>query len=1212
MPHRLLFMLIVLFPMQARCAGLMEQTWVRDADAPVIGLGETGAFDDTHLFAPCVIQENGRFSLYYCGSRNDVANRVFQMGLATSDDGVRFTKHPAPVFSFGDGRHSILTPAVLRAVDGSVLREDGKLRLWFSATDFSGGSGVHTLHETRSEDGVHWSAPSPAQFEGVYAPTILKDGDQYRMWYTDVSAEPWVIRHASSSDGTVWERTEAPCIVIDQAWERSRLFYPAVIKHQGRFVMWYGAYWTARENTTAIGTAVSQDGLTWTKAPNNPVLMPDESRPWEAHYTTSQSVLKLPDGSWRMWYASRKAPPFENKYFAIGTARWASPAVDRLDAAGWPDRAAALRGKMADALTLPKSRVALEPATHRTTHGNGYRIESVTFASEPGSRVTALLYLPAVEGPVPAVLVACGHGGSKSALYAQYAGQLYAAHGFACLVIDTIGEEERHEARKMGARGHDLNALPREERVAFLKNELGRSVLGKIVWDLIRGVDYLASRPEIDASRMGVVGYSLGGASAGSLAILDPRIKSAIITGWGFIPSLAVYGKPCTQLPYRDFEAMMNFTEMTALLAPHAATLFLNGTADTIIDHDEEGAALRTGVETTVAGAKVLLEAAGIPHALEAEFVDGGCHRPYFLTPRAVQWMQEHLGHHTVQARPGTINYGEWVDRQGQAIEPLYATEARERGTTVVDVGAVYRDPAELACLPLDAPPPPVYTFAGWVEACLAQRESAAGTHAVVAGADGPSGAVSLDARLLAAVRAYANTMIYAGRDHYGEQHTPLFAAALDRRTLALPDGARLEAIRSIPREEWGVRNGDRALTGANPMHDQNLYQILYALSDIFGESSYAEAADAALHWFFTHARSEGTGLPAWGEHLSWDFRDEGPFLASGGATGTHEFFRPWELWPRTFKLAPEASAGVARALWEHQIGDHDSGAFSRHAGFTEHRSGTKDEYPRHGGFYIATWAHAYAATGDPAFLRYIEKLVGYFEGRRHPTSGALPAESADRSKGMMIWPSSNLSLAVDLHAGSVQVPESTAQRMRACAEKVDMIYLSLAHDPGENGRGFATVAHTETLACTGFTKLWATGYGQATDAQAADLCLLRYAQTQLPGYRDLAVAAAARYLDSAPDTTIPLYPGALADAIELMIQCYRLEGEEKYLTRAQFFAEEALRIFFRDSPLPRASAKHDHYEAITRGDTLAMELLKLWAVKHRPELVDRLIWNER
>ncbi len=304
---------------------LAPQSWQRDVEGPVVALGASGGFDDTHLFAPCVVRINDRFLLWYCGSRGSVKERVFRLGLTASGDGRQFVKPDAnPVFEFGDGRHSVLTPTILRNLDGRPQREDGKLRLWFSSTQFS-GSGLHTLHETSSMDGVHWSAPSEALVKHVYAPTIIKDGEEYRMWYTDVASEPWVFRHASSRDGRTWRVTPDPVLVVDQPWERQRLFYPTVVQADGVYLMWYGSYWSAQPNKTALGFAASTDGLRWHKNLHNPVFRPEPKHSWESHYTTSQSIIRLDDGTWRIWYASRKAPPFVNKYFAIGTARWEGP-----------------------------------------------------------------------------------------------------------------------------------------------------------------------------------------------------------------------------------------------------------------------------------------------------------------------------------------------------------------------------------------------------------------------------------------------------------------------------------------------------------------------------------------------------------------------------------------------------------------------------------------------------------------------------------------------------------------------------------------------------------------------------------------------------------------------------------------------------------------------------------------------------------------------
>src|SRR5688572_33453947 len=68
---------------------LGPQEWRRDLDEPTLSLGAPGEFDDSHLFAPTVVVENGQYRLWYCGSTgsaHDLAptrtadERVFQLG----------------------------------------------------------------------------------------------------------------------------------------------------------------------------------------------------------------------------------------------------------------------------------------------------------------------------------------------------------------------------------------------------------------------------------------------------------------------------------------------------------------------------------------------------------------------------------------------------------------------------------------------------------------------------------------------------------------------------------------------------------------------------------------------------------------------------------------------------------------------------------------------------------------------------------------------------------------------------------------------------------------------------------------------------------------------------------------------------------------------------------------------------------------------------
>ena len=167
----------------------------------------------------------------------------------------------------------------------------------------------------------------------------------------------------------------------------------------------------------------------------------------------------------------------------------------------------------------------------------------------------------------------------------------------------------------------------------------------------------------------------------------------------------------------------------------------------------------------------------------------------------------------------------------------------------------------------------------------------------------GGSGAEAAD--YLKMVRDYADAMLEQGRDVYGTQHSPLFAEALDRKTGRLLEGDALQQVAGLPFDQWGIRPHDRMLAGANPQHCENLYQILYALSTLTGEPRYAEAADQSLQFFFTHCQSPATGLLWWGEHAGWDFRTEQRIEKPAGTT--HEFYRPWVLWDRSWQLAPEA-----------------------------------------------------------------------------------------------------------------------------------------------------------------------------------------------------------------------------------------------------------------------------------------------------------------
>ncbi len=445
----------------------------------------------------------------------------------------------------------------------------------------------------------------------------------------------------------------------------------------------------------------------------------------------------------------------------------------------------------------------------------------------------------------------------------------------------------------------------------------------------------------------------------------------------------------------------------------------------------------------------------------------------------------------------------------------------------------------------------------------------------------------------LAIVRAYADAMIEHGRDDYGEKHSPLFAEELDRRTIRISEGESLKKVAAISRDEWGIRPHDRMLGGSNPQHCQNLYQILLQLTEISGEERYAKEASRSLKFFFEQCQSPATGLLWWGEHAGWDFRTEKPLEKRAG--NTHEFYRPWILWQRSWQLAGEACEQFARGLWEHQIGDHKTGDFSRHASIASHGPGTEAPYARHGGFYIETWAAAYRHTQDEVFLTAIRAVLDGLERARLQESGMLVSGSKQRGGRTQY----SVSLAISLEEAARVVPIDLAKKMRKVALTNDEAFTKANHSPSQQ------VAKIPAD--------WSNAYGSGGSAAEANTCMLRYRQVPSDIYRSFVLETADRYNNADVDLRKPVWPGTMGNVILLMLNARELTSKDGYLQAADRFAHKGIELFLADGcPLPKASHVHDHYEAVTNGDTLMMALLKLWMVQNRPDTKVTLIFTDR
>ena len=207
---------------------------------------------------------------------------------------------------------------------------------------------------------------------------------------------------------------------------------------------------------------------------------------------------------------------------------------------GVPENIAAyqepLRKDVLEAIGGLPERTPLAPEITGTILRPGYRIEKVLFQSQPKHYVTALLYLPdhpRFKPPYPGVLVACGHSfEGKGGEMHQAMGALLALNGMAAFVFDPIEQGERIQGEYPGhLSGRDWTTS-RHTLIGMGSLLLGRNTARFEIWDGMRALDYLESRPEIDPKRIGCAGNSGGGTQTGYLMALDDRIRCAAPSCW--------------------------------------------------------------------------------------------------------------------------------------------------------------------------------------------------------------------------------------------------------------------------------------------------------------------------------------------------------------------------------------------------------------------------------------------------------------------------------------------------------------------------------------------------------------------------------------------------------------------------------------------------------------------------------------------------------
>jgi predicted GH43/DUF377 family glycosyl hydrolase len=231
---------------------------IRQCDTPVLPLGALGCFDDAGVMPACVVNVGEQKYLYYIGWNTSMSVPFHNsIGLAISED-AGVTYHRA----FDGPLLDRTAREPYFCASSFVLRDGPTWRMWYlSCTEWTCVQGKpearYLIRYAESNDGIEWRRPGTIAIdyarpdEAIARPWVVKDGSEYRMWYSSRSISDYrrnprngyCLGYATSSDGISWKRQDelVDLPVSKEGWDAEMIAYPAVIDiRQRRYLLYNG------------------------------------------------------------------------------------------------------------------------------------------------------------------------------------------------------------------------------------------------------------------------------------------------------------------------------------------------------------------------------------------------------------------------------------------------------------------------------------------------------------------------------------------------------------------------------------------------------------------------------------------------------------------------------------------------------------------------------------------------------------------------------------------------------------------------------------------------------------------------------------------------------------------------------------------------------------------------------------------------------------
>ena len=316
--------------------------WEEHSGNPVMSQGTSLAWNDAAVSSPTILRggttsgsamasagpsANGStttYQMWFTGWDSAAINRI---GYATSPDGIHWAQHSGnPVLSEGAAgawdAYGAYNPTVIR--DGSTYK------IWYHGHD---GSQSRIGYAT-SPDGINWTKRPTAVLDlgpsgawdtiGVGAPTVIKDGATYKMWYEGYDGWWWRIGYATSTDGINWTKHSGNPVIKEGpsgSWNEGHNGGPSVVKVGSAYHMLFAG--NDADGTPRIAYATSTDGVSWTVSANNPQMTGGLANPWATEGVAHPTLLWDPnEGIFKAFYRGKSGSDW-----GIGYATTPSPAA---------------------------------------------------------------------------------------------------------------------------------------------------------------------------------------------------------------------------------------------------------------------------------------------------------------------------------------------------------------------------------------------------------------------------------------------------------------------------------------------------------------------------------------------------------------------------------------------------------------------------------------------------------------------------------------------------------------------------------------------------------------------------------------------------------------------------------------------------------------------------------------------------------------------